>query len=886
VTRRLSRVRGRTFTSRIAATTLTALLGLTLSTRVAHAGEKEEARRHYKAGMELVAKGEYVRGIDELQQAYDISPHPNVLYNIARAYAESGDLEKALEKYREYLTFNPPDKDDVEKVVKTIDARLTRARLAVQAADQKRREDEYAAAHPTVGPTGPTGPDGTVVAGGTGATGAAGATGTVGPTGPTGPVGPGIEKPIDSELGAKKDDNEYDPTVSTASKIAQSPLDSPNSTYVITEQDIRLSGVTQIPELLRRVPGIDFIQMTGTDYNLSIRGFDQRLSNKLLVLVDGRSVFIDIVGTTFWDSLGIGVEDIERIEVVRGPGSALYGADAFCGVVNIITKAPGEGKNIVSAAVGTQDGAPMSSYHGSILTTARSGEWKYRFSAGYDQVPRWDREVGATRVDTGVRGTLQDNSLQAARLDFRVTRSLSKDVLFGIGTGMSQVFNREFYGIGPFTDLSGGANFGDVTTFITSPHWNFRAFWSHIYGAFGSNAWYQGDPSFNGDVKSNVVDGELEYTTSLKSGEHTGKDCGEDAKADATCADLEHDIHLGAGYRLKNVDWAYLDGPHTENHYSMYGLYTLHFLKRFIAIASGRADYVPYEKELIPSGRGSLIYKRSESDAFRITVGSAFRAPTFLETYLNFPITTPQTGAEVASQGVRGDDPGFKLNVEKIIATEIGYQNQASDYYAFEINAYYNRVSDLIVLANARPANPSTLAEGAQGYDPATGRFVASFGGFTNDCQIYNVFGGEASVRTFPVTGLDIYASYAINYQKQTQPQGCTATITDQRTSHHKVTAGAQIRSKVGFDGSIDVSYVSSQLWAEQLTDFTTRQVVYGQFPLKGQITGNARLGYRFKGEPVELSLVSTNFTNTTVRDHPFGQLIGRRVMFMTTYRF
>ncbi|MFI5299539.1 MAG: hypothetical protein ACHREM_15725, partial [Polyangiales bacterium] len=90
MTRRPSRAAaaGRTFTSRLAATTLTALLGLTLSTRVAHAGEKEEARRHYKAGMEMIGKGDYEHGIAELQQAYDILPHPNVLYNIARAYAE------------------------------------------------------------------------------------------------------------------------------------------------------------------------------------------------------------------------------------------------------------------------------------------------------------------------------------------------------------------------------------------------------------------------------------------------------------------------------------------------------------------------------------------------------------------------------------------------------------------------------------------------------------------------------------------------------------------------------------------------------------------------------------------------------------------------------
>src|SRR6202042_1463103 len=100
-----------------------------------------------------------------------------------------------------------------------------------------------------------------------------------------------------------------------------------------------------------------------------LRGFNQRLSNKVLVLVDGRSVFVDVLGATLWDSLSINVEDIERIEVVRGPGSALYGADAFNGVINIITKAAGEGKSGVNAGFGDHDQT-----HGSLWATGRDKE--------------------------------------------------------------------------------------------------------------------------------------------------------------------------------------------------------------------------------------------------------------------------------------------------------------------------------------------------------------------------------------------------------------------------------------------------------------------------------------------------------------------------------
>src|SRR4029079_2869446 len=138
----------------------------------------------------------------------------------------------------------------------------------------------------------------------------------------------------------------------------------------------------------------DIMQTTGAQTEVSIRGFNQRLSNKILVLVNGRSVYIDLLGTPIWETLSIGVEDVERIEVVRGPGSALYGADAFNGVINIITKAPGEGKSGVTAGVAT-----TSQTHGSVWATGKREDFAWRASAGYDYLPRWSREVPNGRAD-------------------------------------------------------------------------------------------------------------------------------------------------------------------------------------------------------------------------------------------------------------------------------------------------------------------------------------------------------------------------------------------------------------------------------------------------------------------------------------------------------
>src|SRR5207237_6043474 len=126
--------------------------------------------------------------------------------------------------------------------------------------------------------------------------------------------------------------------VVTASARSSSESKTPASLTIISEDEIRMSGAATIPEILRRVPGIDVAEMNPSDTNISIRGFNRRVANKVLVLVDGRSVYQDFLGTTLWPLLDVAVQDIARIEVIRGPGSALYGANAYAGVVNIITK--------------------------------------------------------------------------------------------------------------------------------------------------------------------------------------------------------------------------------------------------------------------------------------------------------------------------------------------------------------------------------------------------------------------------------------------------------------------------------------------------------------------------------------------------------------------
>jgi iron complex outermembrane receptor protein len=126
--------------------------------------------------------------------------------------------------------------------------------------------------------------------------------------------------------------------VTTVSKREQKLSQTPAAVFVITQEDIRRSGMTSIPDLLRMVPGMQVGQIQGGSWAVSARGFNDQYANKLLVLVDGRSAYSPLDSGVFWDEQDTLLEDIERIEVIRGPGATMWGANAMNGVINIITK--------------------------------------------------------------------------------------------------------------------------------------------------------------------------------------------------------------------------------------------------------------------------------------------------------------------------------------------------------------------------------------------------------------------------------------------------------------------------------------------------------------------------------------------------------------------
>jgi iron complex outermembrane receptor protein len=184
--------------------------------------------------------------------------------------------------------------------------------------------------------------------------------------------------------------------LTTATRTPEVPARSPVAVTVITNEDIRRSGATSLAEVLRLAPGVHVAQVDGNKWAVGIRGFTDRLSRAMLVMIDGRTVYTPLFAGTYWEMQDTLLDDIERIEVVRGPGGTLWGANATTGIINIITR----------GASATQ-GALVTASAGNVERGAVNGRYGGRIGAHgfYRLYGKWfDRGPGSHRDNAGVDG--------------------------------------------------------------------------------------------------------------------------------------------------------------------------------------------------------------------------------------------------------------------------------------------------------------------------------------------------------------------------------------------------------------------------------------------------------------------------------------------------
>jgi iron complex outermembrane receptor protein len=212
------------------------------------------------------------------------------------------------------------------------------------------------------------------------------------------------QAPIDLRQASLED--LMDITVTSVSKREQKLSRAASAIFVISPEDIHRSGATNIPDLLRMAPGVDVEQIDANAWAISIRGFNSRFSNKVLVMIDGRTVYNPVFSGVFWDQVATPLEDIERIEVIRGPGATVWGANAVNGVISIITKSSRDTKGgRLTAGGGSQtQGTGQVQYGGALGQTGT-----YRMFGDYSDIGNSSSQQGGAandhwqRMQTGFR---------------------------------------------------------------------------------------------------------------------------------------------------------------------------------------------------------------------------------------------------------------------------------------------------------------------------------------------------------------------------------------------------------------------------------------------------------------------------------------------------
>jgi outer membrane cobalamin receptor len=831
-------------------------IGLALPA-TAWADPKDDARRHFIAALEAVRAQDYPAALAEFLEAQDVYPHPNTLYNIAKVYEDMGESAKAIEYFRLFAEAEPTKAADVAPVIKVLEGRIrvaqqqrgepngaeTPAGGAATAAEVERlqaiaaelaalseslqtRTDAPAVADVPAGEA----PDGEGTA-------------------PTTAPDPGPSNTEDFLSGA------YDRVVVTASRYGQDPLDSPSTVAILTGDDIRMSGATNIPDLLRRVAGVDVMSLSAGQPELSIRGFNREMANKVLVLIDGRSIYKDMMVTTIWATLPVSLHDIERIEIIRGPGSAVYGANAMTGVINIITKAGGQGDGVVSVEGGSPGYA-----QGTGAVSGRSGDTGYRLSVGKHKTGRWNKSAELDADSPLVSPSEdQETSVDVVRALGRVDRAFSKDAYASMSGGYSGGLS-EFYVFGTLGDYALDFDSGFVRGDLGWKGLHFRSFYNFFRADAAPWLQYQGGRDMDTSVVDDIVDVELEQIGTFETGA------------------VKHHVNAGLGYRYKYTTWGYINqGEAVEQQHANAFLQEQALVGPVRMVGSLRLDKHPLIalKETI-SPRGAVVVRVAERTSVRATAGTSFRAPSQMESYTDLNQPTSSDGAFIRTKG------DVNIVPERVFTTELGVHDESTSFHRADVAAYVNRVSDLIYVTDVEaPTAEDTF------YSAAERGFAAGTTRFGNLSPLYLSYGVEAEAQVFPVDGLDLFAN--VTLQRTTETEG-NATVVDGQTSTVKVNAGAAWRTPWRVDVSGQVHYLSPQTWRLREFDETGALQVQEQ-DIAARTIGVARLAARpFADDALELSMTAWNIgamvSGEGFREHPKGQLVNSRLFGTATYRF
>jgi iron complex outermembrane receptor protein len=464
--------------------------------------------------------------------------------------------------------------------------------------------------------------------------------------------------------------------VTSVSKREEKLFQSAAAIYVITQEEIRRSGLASIPDLLRLVPGLDVARIDGTKWAVSARGFNGRFTNKLLVLIDGRSVYTPETSGVYWEAQDVLLEDIERIEVIRGPGGTLWGANAVNGVINIITK---HSRDTQGSLVTTGGGSEERGFG-----SARYGG-KISEKAGYKVYGKYFNRRGLLDAAGDSANDGQQALRGGGRLDWELTE---RDSLSLQGEIYRTNLRETVTNISPAAPFAPHTNTAGV---FTGGHVLGR--WTRTLSKGSETALQFYYDRFNRDVfdlQESISTLDLDFQHHFAMGQR-------------------HDIVWGLGYRMisdgtnRNSANPVQFTPQEKNLRLLSAFAQDEFtliadrLQLTLGTKLEHDDYSGFEVQ--PTAR--LLWTLSNHQTMWGAVSRAVRTPSRADRGIRVNAAAfPVAGGTTAILALLGDE---NTTSEVLRAFELGYRVQPARKFALDIATFYNLYDRLQTLEPLRP---------------------------------------------------------------------------------------------------------------------------------------------------------------------------------------
>jgi len=474
------------------------------------------------------------------------------------------------------------------------------------------------------------------------------------------------------------------PVVVSAARKEQKITEASVPISIITAEDIHYSGLTDVPEILQFSPGIDMLRLSRFRWAVGVRGLHEFISDRTLILINGRSAESPLFGGSEHYTLPILMEDIERIEVVRGPGGAAWGANAFTGVINIITKKPEDVLGYFGSTTINQFGDSYTHFR----WAEKQNKWRWRLSVGYEDLENSD-DAGAGRYTSNTTGTVNslmgfssftaDDFMRNYRFDSEAFYDYSDRTRMSFGAGYSHagVGDWEFGGYYP-----GGNGWYETVRSYTKLEHDFED------GSTGYLQWFCNFASSKVPtlMKWNWMQNDIEGQYNFK-------------------VASAHNISIGGNFRFIRLDTkiqdiqslTYPDEPFDEQFAGAFLIDRWTLSDRLTLEGQIRTDYYS-ETQTDWATRLTALYAMDEEkdNLLRFSFAKAFRTPfTSVRNTLTgrVPLPSPPYPSGLYAFNVI---PADELENEETCSFEAGYTGKLARNLTLRADTYYQRYSKLI----------------------------------------------------------------------------------------------------------------------------------------------------------------------------------------------